>query len=161
MPTLLVQLPGFPPVSHIIRDETTTIGRLKSNSIVIDDSSVSLMHAKITRKNGEYYLKDLNSTNGTIVNGQAVGEAKLKDQDRVRFAEISTQFMAEPSIEVLTAMGAGASTAVGASAAAAPVPAAPPIPVEVLGMVGSVISGKTASAPASGVTMAAGHALQA
>src|SRR5438045_5311946 len=103
MPTLLVQLPGLPPVSHLIRDEATTIGRMKSNSIVIDDSSISLMHAKITRKNGEYYLKDLNSTNGTRVNGQMVGEAKLKDQDHVRFAEVSTEYLAEPSLEVLTA----------------------------------------------------------
>jgi len=161
MPTLLVQLPGLPSVSHVIRDETTTIGRLKSNSIVIDDSSVSLMHAKITRKNGEYYLKDLNSTNGTNVNGQAVGEARLKDQDRIRFAEISTEFMAEPSLEVLSSM-AGALPAQASAVAAAAVPAvtqsAPPIPVEVLGMVGSPTSSKTAAAATAAT--AAGHPLQ-
>jgi predicted component of type VI protein secretion system len=96
MPTLTIQLPGLPPVSHILRDETSTVGRMKGNTIVVEDSSVSLTHARITRKNGEYFLKDLNSTNGTEVNGQPVNEAKLRDLDRVKFANIHAQFyMAE------------------------------------------------------------------
>jgi predicted component of type VI protein secretion system len=98
MPTLTIQLPGFPPVSHVLKDETITIGRMKSNTIVIEDTSISLMHAKITRKNGEFYLKDLNSTNGTVVNGQPAGEVRLRDLDRVRFAEISCQFLAEAEV---------------------------------------------------------------
>src|SRR3954471_22017533 len=95
MPTLSIQLPGLPPVSHVLKDETITIGRMKGNTIVIEDSSISLMHAKITRKNGDFLLKDLNSTNGTLVNGQPVGEVKLRDLDRVRFAEITCQFLAD------------------------------------------------------------------
>jgi hypothetical protein len=166
MPTLVVQLPGLPPVSHVIRDETTTIGRLKSNSVVIDDSSVSLMHAKITRKNGDYYLKDLNSTNGTNVNGQVIAEAKLRDQDRVRIAEVSTQFLAEPVLEVLNSMGVGFPVQAGVSAAAPVAAAAPvsvtptaPIAAQVLGMVGSLSSSKSEAAP--GTTVAAVHPLQA
>jgi hypothetical protein len=88
----------LPPVSHVLKDETITIGRMKSNTIVIEDTSISLMHAKITRKNGEFYLKDLNSTNGTVVNGQPVGEVRLRDLDRVRFADISSQFLAEAEV---------------------------------------------------------------
>src|SRR3954470_17502577 len=95
MPTLSIQLCGLPPVSHVLKDETITIGRMKGNTIVIEDSSISLMHAKITRKDGQFYVKDLNSTNGTMVNGQPIGEAKLRDHDKVRFAEITTQFVAE------------------------------------------------------------------
>jgi predicted component of type VI protein secretion system len=90
MPTLNIQLAGLPPVSHVLKDETITIGRMKGNTIVIEDSSISLMHAKITRKDGEYYLKDLNSTNG-----QPLGEAKLRDMDQVRFAVILGQYLAE------------------------------------------------------------------
>src|SRR5438874_5143102 len=100
MPTLMVHLPGLPPVQHVLRDETTTIGRMKSNSIVIEDSSISLMHAKITRKNGDFLLKDLNSTNGTIVNGQPIGEVKLRDRDRVQFAEIPCQFLADAAEQI-------------------------------------------------------------
>ena len=95
MPTLTIQLPGLAPVSHVLKDETITIGRMKGNTIVIEDSSISLMHAKITGKNGEFYLKDLNSTNGTVVNGQPITEARLRDLDRIRFADISGQFLAE------------------------------------------------------------------
>ncbi|SPE59042.1 hypothetical protein SBV1_2980016 [Verrucomicrobia bacterium] len=93
MPTLTIQLAGLPPVSHVLKDETITIGRMKGNTIVVDDSSISLSHAKITRKNGEFFLKDLNSTNGTMVNGQVISEARLNDLDRVRFADISAQFL--------------------------------------------------------------------
>lgn len=99
MPTLSIQLPGLPPVSHVLKDETITIGRMKGNTIVIEDSSISLMHAKITRKNGDFLLKDLNSTNGTSVNGQPIGEIKLRDQDRVRFAQITCQFVAESELQ--------------------------------------------------------------
>src|SRR6266850_4356162 len=95
MPTLTIQLPGFPSVSHVLKDETITIGRMKGNTIVIEDASISLMHAKITRKDGLFYLKDLNSTNGTVVNGQPISEAKLNDLDRVRFADVAGQFLAE------------------------------------------------------------------
>ena len=38
------------------------------NTIVVDDASVSMVHAKITRKDGFFLVKDLNSTNGTFVN---------------------------------------------------------------------------------------------
>lgn len=115
MPTLSIQLPGLPPVSHVLKDETITIGRMKGNTIVIEDSSISLMHAKITRKNGDFLLKDLNSTNGTSVNGQPIGEVRLRDQDRVRIAEISCQFLADAVVPTEQA----------ASVAIAPVAAAP------------------------------------
>jgi len=95
MPTLTIELPGLPLVSHVLKDETITIGRMKGNTIVIEDSSISLMHAKITRKDGLFYLKDLNSTNGTVVNGQPISEARLHDLDRVRFADVTGQFLAE------------------------------------------------------------------
>src|SRR6188508_2686408 len=51
MPTLTVQLPGAAPVSHVLKDETSTVGRMKGNTVVIEDGSISLMHARITRKN--------------------------------------------------------------------------------------------------------------
>jgi pSer/pThr/pTyr-binding forkhead associated (FHA) protein len=92
MPTLTVQLPGAAPVSHVLKDETSTVGRMKGNTVVIEDASISLMHARITRRNGEFFLKDLNSTNGTMVNGQPISEVKLRDKDRIRFADVTTQF---------------------------------------------------------------------
>jgi len=124
MPTLSIQLPGLPPVSHVLKDETITIGRMKGNTIVIEDSSISLMHAKITRKNGDFLLKDLNSTNGTSVNGQPVGEVKLRDMDSVRFAEITCQFLAEaavPAVQPTSTVAAPAPVPVTQSPAVLPV----------------------------------------
>lgn len=103
MPTLTIQLPGLPPVSHVLREETTTIGRMKGSTIVVDDASVSLMHAKITRKDGEFFLKDLNSTNGTLVNGQPIREAKLQDFDQICFADVIGQFHGEAATAVAPA----------------------------------------------------------
>ncbi len=102
MVTLTIQPPGASPVTHVLKDETITIGRMSGNTIVINDSSVSLVHAKITRKNGEFFLKDLNSTNGTLVNNQPITEAKLRNRDAVRFADVTGQFTLE-SAEVETA----------------------------------------------------------
>lgn len=95
MPTLVIQLPNMPPVEHVLRDEALTIGRMKGNTIALDDASVSLSHAKLTRISGDYFLKDLNSTNGTFLNGQSVGEARLRDGDHVKFGEVTGRYYSD------------------------------------------------------------------
>ena len=130
MPTLMIQLPGLPPVAHVLKDETITVGRMKGNTIVIEDESVSLSHARLTRKHGEYFLKDLNSTNGTVVNGQPILEVKLNDLDRVRFADIPGQFLAEAATAIAPPpTGATVNPLALASSASAPAPLpAPAVP---------------------------------
>lgn len=49
-----------------------TLGRDKGNDIILDDRLVSRHHAVIQKIGNEYFLEDLESTNGTQVNGQAV-----------------------------------------------------------------------------------------
>jgi len=49
-----------------------TLGRSKANDIVLDDKLVSRQHAVIQKIKDEYFLEDLGSTNGTLVNGQRV-----------------------------------------------------------------------------------------
>jgi pSer/pThr/pTyr-binding forkhead associated (FHA) protein len=107
-PALSLQLPGLPLVVHVLKDETITVGRMKENTIVLDSHLVSLVHARITRKDGEFLLKDLNSTNGTWVNGQPIREARLQPGDQVRFADVTGQFdapAAAPAGEVKRASG--------------------------------------------------------
>lgn len=94
MPTLVIQLPNMPPVEHVLKDEALTIGRMKGNTIALDDASVSLSHAKLTRIGSDYFLKDLNSTNGTFLNGQSVTEARLHDGDHVKFGEVTGRYYA-------------------------------------------------------------------
>ncbi len=59
----------------------TTIGRAPSNHIVIDNPAVSAQHAIIGRSADSYRLKDLDSTNGTQVNGVFITDVELKDGD--------------------------------------------------------------------------------
>lgn len=70
---------------YLLSDLCTTIGRSKENDIVVvTDLSLSRRHAVITKVEGAYYLRDLRSSNGTLVNGQAVdGMVLLKPNDEV------------------------------------------------------------------------------
>ncbi|HEU0168192.1 MAG TPA: FhaA domain-containing protein [Chloroflexota bacterium] len=61
-----------------------TIGRRPGNALVLPDAAVSREHAAIDQMDGHFRLRDLGSHNGTILNGQAVAEADLRDGDRVR-----------------------------------------------------------------------------
>lgn len=66
--------------------QTITIGRSRSNDIVLSDMSVSRQHAQISRSDyGTYSITDCNSRNGTYVNGQRIsGTVTLNENDFVR-----------------------------------------------------------------------------
>ena len=65
------------------------IGKKKENvNLAINDYSVSRVHARITREEGFYYIEDLNSTNGTYLNGKELffrQPVKLETMDRIVF----------------------------------------------------------------------------
>lgn len=62
-----------------------TIGRKDNNTIVVPDSHVSGQHARIVLRNNSLFLEDLNSTNGTYVNGSRInGRAKLFGKDQIK-----------------------------------------------------------------------------
>lgn len=64
---------------------TVSIGRKEGNSIVLTDVHVSGNHARLTIKNNVLYIEDLNSTNGTFVNGKKIsGRVKLLGNDEVK-----------------------------------------------------------------------------
>lgn len=63
--------------------EPITIGRDPDNDLVLDDRRVSRRHAEIRLRLGRYTLYDLQSTNGTFVNGRRVAEIALSDGDRI------------------------------------------------------------------------------
>jgi len=58
-----------------------TIGRDAETDIQIDNISVSRVHAKILTEPNRYVLHDLNSTNGTFVNGKKIKKKSLKEDD--------------------------------------------------------------------------------
>lgn len=76
----------------------TTIGRTQDNDIAFPtDSNVSRFHAEIENRDGDHYLIDLNSSNGTEVNGEKLsGERRLADGDKLMFGGSSeVEFLLE------------------------------------------------------------------
>ncbi|MCK9589263.1 MAG: FHA domain-containing protein [Terrimicrobiaceae bacterium] len=92
MAKLQIFLPDGTQISHDLQDEKITIGRLADNSLQIDDGSVSSRHAEIDLEAGAYHLHDLESTNGTFVNGERVTDAVLRHGDEVRLGLVETVF---------------------------------------------------------------------
>ena len=96
MPKLKVTMPDTGEVTHELVDELITIGRISENAIQIEDGSVSSRHAQLAMgANGNYALKDLNSTNGTRVNGAPTTDAQLRNGDRVRFGSIECAYFSD------------------------------------------------------------------
>jgi predicted component of type VI protein secretion system len=67
-------------VSHTA---AVTIGRLPDNTIVIDNSAVSSRHVRIAREGPQFVVEDLESTNGTFVNGDKVTKRALRHGDTI------------------------------------------------------------------------------
>jgi hypothetical protein len=74
------------------RTRALLIGRDQQNDVVLDDTRVSRKHAEIRLRLGRYTLYDLQSTNGTYVNGRRVAEVVLNDGDRISVAGLDLIF---------------------------------------------------------------------
>ena len=96
MPKLILTTQAQGKVAYEFAERSITIGRAPDNMIVIDDPSVSNRHALLELSGETYRLKDLDSTNGTKVNGVPITETVLRFEDRVRFAAIEARF--EPDV---------------------------------------------------------------
>jgi pSer/pThr/pTyr-binding forkhead associated (FHA) protein len=79
--------------------DTQVIGRLPSNAIPIKDEGSSRQNTRLYRSHGKFTAIDLNSKNGTFVNGDKVDRAELKDGDQITIGSTSFRFVAEASDE--------------------------------------------------------------
>jgi hypothetical protein len=68
------------------------LGRSLDNDVILDDPRVSRRHAQISHKHGHFCLYDLESANGTLVNGQAVRDCVLQDGDVVSLGGVELVF---------------------------------------------------------------------
>jgi general secretion pathway protein A len=82
---------------YAIDKETITLGRMPGNDIVLDDTVVSGHHAKVVTLGGNSFIEDLNSTNGTYVNGERIMKCILKHGDMIALARSKMKFLKEES----------------------------------------------------------------
>ena len=75
--------------------ERLSIGRAPDNDVRIDNLAVSGHHAEVISIHNECFLEDLNSTNGTFVNGKAVQKQALRGGDYITIGKHSLRFYSE------------------------------------------------------------------
>lgn len=90
-PTLKVYL-ATGKLLYNLKPEQISIGRSANNIIVIQEQTISSNHAQINFEAGQYVLTDLNSTNGTFVNGKRITKQALRNGDLVRMGAIEMKF---------------------------------------------------------------------
>ncbi len=76
-----------------------SIGRDPSNDLVLPDAMVSRRHAVIEYRGNQYYLRDCNSSNGSLVNGDRVTECRLHDGDLVAIGTVRLLFREDPVVD--------------------------------------------------------------
>jgi hypothetical protein len=124
MSKLVVSLDGVVIKEVQITKDKTTLGRRPYNDIVIDNLAVSGEHAVLQMVGNDVFIEDLNSTNGTYINGKAVKKQLLAHNDTVEIGKYKIKYLADENAEYEKTMIMRPGTAAGAGAATAP--AGPP-----------------------------------
>jgi len=95
MPKMIVSIDGVVIKEVQLTKDRTTLGRRPYNDIVIDNLAVSGEHAVLQMAGAEVHLEDLNSTNGTYVNGKAVKKQLLQNNDTVEIGKYKIKYINE------------------------------------------------------------------
>jgi pSer/pThr/pTyr-binding forkhead associated (FHA) protein len=119
---MIVSIDGVVIKEVQLSKDRTTLGRRPYNDIVIDNLAVSGEHAVLLMNGNEVFLEDLNSTNGTYVNGKAVKKQLLQNTDTVEIGKYKIKYVNE-------AAGANFEKTMIIKPGAIPAPAAPAAPV--------------------------------
>ena len=73
-------------------DEAAILGRLDSNDIPVHDTKASREHAKIYKQGSVFSIVDLNSSNGTFVNGRRITKQALAPGDEITIGQVTLRF---------------------------------------------------------------------
>ena len=95
MPKIVVSIDGIVIKEVQLTKDRTSLGRRPYNDIVIDNLVVSGEHAVLQMAGNEVYLEDLNSTNGTYVNGKAIKKQLLQNSDVVEIGKYRIKYINE------------------------------------------------------------------
>ena len=129
MPKMIVSIDGVVIKEVQLTKDRTTLGRRPYNDIVIDNLAVSGEHSVMQMSGTDVTLEDLNSTNGTYVNGKAIKKQALQDGDTVEIGKYKIKFVhagvQEKHEKTVVVSGGTATPQASADAPYAPVFAAP------------------------------------
>ncbi len=95
MGKLVVSLDGVVIKESQITKDKTTLGRRPYNDIVIDNLAVSGEHAVLQMVGADVFIEDLNSTNGTYINGKAIKKQLLAHNDTVEIGKYKIKYLAD------------------------------------------------------------------
>lgn len=84
-----------PESAFFITEKNIIIGRSHDADVMVIDESVSQKHCQLFRKGDRYFVKDLNSKNGTFLNGQPVIISEIRDGDMLTIGERKFIFRTE------------------------------------------------------------------
>jgi len=144
MPKVIVSIDGVVIKEVQLTKDRTTLGRRPYNDIVIDNLAVSGEHAVIQMVDGEAVLEDLNSTNGTYINGKAVKKQPLQNNDTIEIGKYKIRFQSD---QAGTGFDKTMVIKTGAAGGTTPAPV-PPMPAPIASATGSaairVLSGAAA-----------------
>ena len=88
MAKLVVLSAGMTGRTHELNVDKTTIGRVEDNTFQISEPSVSSHHCELLLRGADVVVRDLQSTNGTFINGEKVSESVLKPGQILRLGQI-------------------------------------------------------------------------
>jgi pSer/pThr/pTyr-binding forkhead associated (FHA) protein len=88
MAKLVLLSAGMTGRTHELKGDKITIGRVEDNIFQIPEPSVSSHHCEVVLRGNDIIVKDLNSTNGTYINGNKITEAPLKPGEILRLGQI-------------------------------------------------------------------------
>ncbi len=95
MPKMIVSIDGVVIKEVQLTKDRTSLGRRPYNDIVIDNLAVSGEHAVLQMSGNEVFVEDLNSTNGTYLNGKAVKKQQLHNGDTVEVGKYKIKYVSE------------------------------------------------------------------
>ena len=99
MPKLVVSLDGVVIKEVQLTKDKTTLGRRPYNDIVIDNLAVSGEHAVLQMVGADVFIEDLNSTNGTYINGKAIKKQLLSHNDTVEIGKYKIKYLVEDGVD--------------------------------------------------------------
>ena len=97
MAKLVVLSEGLTGKTYELKVEKTTVGRLEDNAFQIAEPSISSHHCEVLLRGNDIVVKDLNSTNGTFINGEKVSETALKHGQILRLGQVEMRLEVTPA----------------------------------------------------------------